>query len=59
MMKVTLDRFGTMTIAAETDIEAYALEHWLERNFSKDAGLTNIHAMKFDWSLSSVEKEEG
>lgn len=44
-MKATLDENGTLTIAAESAVEAYALRRWTPAYFN-ELGLTEAYALE-------------
>jgi hypothetical protein len=50
-MKAEIDERGNLKIEAETPLECYALERWVNQNF--DCGKTE--RMEFDWSYPKVE----
>ena len=51
-MKAEIDEHGNLKIEAETPLECYALERWVDKNF----GCKKIDLnMEFDWSYPKVE----
>ena len=59
-MKAEIRRNGILEITSETELEAFALGEWVEKNLSSDDNMNviiNPDNLRFDWSFSSKSCE--
>lgn len=56
-MKTEINANGLLTIKAETDLERYALQHWLKENLGGSVACRTDNLI-FDCSESSVNGEK-